>query len=192
MYGKSRTFIGVPLQVNPQFLRLRKELMEMLGDERISWVDPSRYHITLRFLGDTKTSEIQRIANALGRSVVVPAKQSLQLDRLGYFGGRRQPRVLWVGFENPTLFEVLKRMTENALEICDIQGDEKSFRPHLTLGRIRSRVHLSSFHAGMKKMEDRFREEVFVDRLVFYRSEPGPEGPVYTPLFRMDFRDQAL
>jgi len=185
-----RTFIGLPLQVSPQFLQSRKELMELLAEERISWVHPSRYHITLRFLGNTRISEIQRISDALKETVEVPAKQYLSLDRLSSFGNRHKPRVLWIGFGDPTLFEVLKKMTDTALKICSIPGDEQPFKPHLTLGRIRNRVNLSAFHNCVESMEDSFRGEVLVDRLVYYRSEPGPKGPLYTPLVQLNFKDQ--
>lgn len=187
-----RTFIGVPLQVSHRFLKSREELMQRLAGERISWVHPSRYHITLRFIGDTPVSEIQGISDTLKEVGEVPGKQHLLLDRLSSFGNRDKPRVLWVGFENTQLFEKLKKMTDNALEVCNIPRDEQSFNPHLTLGRIRNRVNLSAFHACIELMKDRFREEVFVDRLVFYRSELGPKGPVYTPLSRLDFKDQAF
>jgi hypothetical protein len=36
-------------------------------------------------------------------------------------------------------------------------------------------------------MTNRFREQVLLDKLVFYRSEPGLEGPVYTPLYQKNF-----
>jgi 2'-5' RNA ligase len=187
-----RTFIGLPLQVNDQFLKSREELISMLSGERISWVHPSRYHITLRFIGETGVSEIRRISGALKEAVEVPGKQYLRLDRLGSFGNRNQPRVLWVGFEDTQLFVAMKTMTDTALGICNIAPDEQPFSPHLTLGRIRNRVNLPVFNPSIESMKERFREEVFVDRLVFYRSEPGPKGPVYTPLSTLMFGDQDL
>ncbi len=38
-------------------------------------------------------------------------------------------------------------------------------------------------------MQDRFCEEVMLYKMIFYRSELGKGGPVYTPLYQMEFRD---
>ncbi|HER10137.1 MAG TPA: RNA 2',3'-cyclic phosphodiesterase [Bacteroides sp.] len=191
-HGYYRTFVGVPLQVSPRFLSARDELMEMLAGERISWVDPSRYHITLRFIGDTRPSEIRKISHALKEVVEVPVKQHLLLESPGSFGNRKQPRVLWIGLLMPEILFRLKEMTDAALQQSGIPPEEQPFHPHLTIGRIRNRVDSSAFHASVEAMRYRFREEVQVDKLVFYRSEPGRGGPVYTPLTRLDFKDQDI
>lgn len=54
---KYRTFIAVPLRVGEEFLHARAALMERLSGDRISWVNPERYHVTLKFLGDTSLFE---------------------------------------------------------------------------------------------------------------------------------------
>lgn len=185
-----RTFIGLPLQVSRQFLQARKELMEMLEGERINWVDPSRYHITLRFIGDTGISMIPEISRSLKQVVQVPVKQYLSLDTLGSFGHPKKPRVLWIGFEDARSLEGLREMTDLALERCGIPADEKPFSPHLTLGRIKNRVRQPAFQAAVESMKKRFSEKILLDRMVFFRSETGREGPVYTPLSRLDFKDQ--
>lgn len=94
-----RTFIGLPLRVEPCFLQARRELMSALDGDRISWTNPDQYHVTLRFIGDTELSSIKRIGSALHAGVTVPQRIPLGINRLDSFGPRKRPRVIWAGFE---------------------------------------------------------------------------------------------
>ncbi|HDS06871.1 MAG TPA: RNA 2',3'-cyclic phosphodiesterase [Bacteroides sp.] len=187
-----RTFIGVPLRVGPLFLEAREELMEILAGERISWVHPSRYHVTMRFIGNTRQPAISRISRALEETTETPVKQHITLGDLGSFGDRVQPRVLWVGVRQPEFLNRLKEMTDAALDKCGIRPEKRVFSPHLTLGRIRNRVDPAALQSAVKTMKDRFGQEVLLDRLVYFRSEPGNGGPVYTPISSLMFRDQEV
>ena len=184
-----RTFIGLPVKVSDGILEARQELLECLTGERISWVDPERFHITLRFLGNTQVSMIRDINQALKNGIKVPKKSHIMLTHPGSFGPRKRPRVIWVGFESSTLFEMLKSDIDQALESCGIPLVDQPFRAHLTLGRLRSIKDLNGFHNAVAAMKDRFSDLVEFNRLVFYRSELGKGGPVYTPLYQVEFKE---
>ena len=187
-----RTFVALPVKVGERFLKRRDELIDALGGERISWVDPKRFHVTLRFLGDTEEREVEAIGNALREQVILPPVTRLKLDRLGSFGPRKKPRVVWVGFEDPGLFESLKGAVDHALESCGIPTSDQLFRAHLTLGRVRSLKNMSRFYQVVGEMEEQFRVDVAMERMVFYRSELKTGGPVYTPLIKLEFRTQTF
>jgi 2'-5' RNA ligase len=189
---KYRTFIGLPVRVDHRFLGARNELIDALDGERISWVDPDLYHLTVRFIGDTEVAAVGPIGKSLLEHVEVPGNNEVHLHRLGSFGPRKRPRVVWVGFEETGIFEMLRKAVDKALEAHGIPPEPQPFRAHLTLGRIRDLNDLQRFHQTIEHMEGRFSQKVFLDRLVFYRSELGNRGPVYTPLMEMKFRDQAL
>ena len=184
-----RTFIGLPVKVGEGVLEARRELMSSLSGERISWVDPERYHVTLRFLGDTEISAIKRIGRAIQEGVAIPQKSSTFLTQPASFGPRKKPRVIWIGFEQAMLFELLKGDVDRVLEDCGIPSVDQSFRAHLTIGRVRSIRNLNGFYDALEFMKDRFCEHVLLHRMVFYRSELSNGGPVYTPLCEMEFRD---
>ena len=96
---------------------------------------------------------------------------------------------MWVGFGNEGIFHQLKDSVDRALEECGISRQDQPFRAHLTLGRIRSVKDTQRLNGVIEEFTDRFREEVLIDRLVFYRSELGSGGPVYTPLKVLEFSD---
>ena len=183
-----RTFIALPVSVGREVLDARSELMKQLAGERISWVKPDRYHVTLRFIGDTERSNIPGIREVLRREVTVPQSSNIQLTQPGSFGPRKKPRVIWLGFKQTALFEKLKTDVDRALEKCGIPVVDQSFRAHLTLGRVRSLKDLSHFYDVIEQMQNRINESVWLDRLVFYRSNLGPDGPVYTMIDEIRFR----
>lgn len=186
-----RTFIAVPVHVGGDFLLAREALMKRLSRERVSWVDPDRYHVTIRFLGDTSPELLEAIGNAMQKMVKIPVAGVLNLQELGSFGPRKKPRVVWVGFNDASLFEKLKTEVDLALESCGIPPVDQAFRAHLTLGRVRSLKDLHGYYEVINSMKDHFSMKVAADCLVLFRSELGSGGPVYTPLKEIRFINQA-
>ena len=187
-----RTFIALPLKVNNHFLKSREEMMQKLANERISWVDPGRYHVTIRFLGDTPPEELEMLRHSMRESISVPAKTRVRLDHVGSFGPRKKPRVIWIGFEDSLFFESLRDEVDKALEDSGIMLDSQAFRAHLTLGRIRALKDIKGYYEVIESMKDCFSGEILSDRLVYYKSELGSGGPVYTSLEELIFPDQAF
>jgi 2'-5' RNA ligase len=71
------------------------------------------------------------------------------------------------------------------LEKIGFQPEDRSFRPHLTLGRMKSSRGKEELVGRM----ERYREEEFgdfeVERVVLFKSDLRPSGPIYTPLKEM-------
>ena len=183
-----RTFIGLPFSVEAEFLEARQDLIASLPGERISWVAPERYHVTLRFLGDTEQSLIGKIGESLAAEITLPERTCLKLNGLGSFGPEKRPRVLWVGFEESGLFELMKSQVDQALKSCGIFPVEQPYRAHLTLGRIRSLKNLQSYNRTVEEMQQEFKSSVVFDKLVFFRSILGSRGPEYQVLKALHFR----
>lgn len=184
-----RTFIGIPVEVDREFLRAREEMIARLEGERISWVDPGRYHLTLRFIGETRISMVGKIGRALRQIPDLPKKTRLRLGDPGSFGPRARPRVVWAGLEDGGMLPGLKARVDRVLKGCGMPPPEQPFRAHLTLGRIRSLKNLEGYYDTLHAMSGRYQSEVLLDRLVFYRSELTGEGPLYTPLEVLEFKD---
>lgn len=182
-----RTFIGLPLLVDPGFLRARRKLMNALEGERISWTNPDLFHVTLRFIGNTEQSSIRRIGGALHAGVNVPGPTCVNMGNLGSFGPRKRPRVIWTGFEETEFIESLKLEVDRALELCGIPRSEQEFRAHLTLGRVRSLQDLQRYYMRIEEMEKDFVSPVVFEKLVFFRSVPGSKGPEYQVLDEIHF-----
>ncbi len=166
-------------------------MIRELRNERISWVKPGNYHVTIRFLGDTPTKEVSSVKNALGGITSLPTSKNLQLQSIGSFGPRKRPRVIWSGFQDPGIFTELREMTDRALVSCGYKFNTDPLKAHLTLGRIRSLKDILHFYEVLERMKDLFRGEVLVDRMIFYRSRLRKEGPVYESLLELPFNSSG-
>lgn len=182
-----RTFIGLPLSVDQDFLRARRKLMRALEGDRISWTNPDQFHVTLRFIGDTEHSSIKRIGSALHAGLTVPGRTGLDVGNLGSFGPRKGPRVIWTGFVETDFIESLKLEVDRALELAGIPLSEREFRAHLTLGRVRSLQDLQRYYMKIEEMEKEFVSPVLFEKLVFFRSVLGSRGPEYQVLDEIHF-----
>jgi len=185
-----RTFIGLPLRVEPPFLKARRDLIRSFEGERISWTNPEQYHVTLRFIGDTDLSSVERIGSELQAGISVPAPLRLDAGNLDSFGPRKKPRVIWVGFEESVFFESLKSEVDRVLQGCGIPVTEQPFRAHLTLGRVRKLHDLRNYYDTLDAMGRKFCSPVLFEKLVFFRSILGPGGPEYRVLNEILFKHE--
>jgi 2'-5' RNA ligase len=183
-----RTFVALPVRVSEKVRRVVEEMKGSLANERISWVDPGLYHITLRFIGDTSADRVRQIGEALGNQI--SSRQfRLSMTQPGSFGPRKRPRVVWIGFEQSPFISSLVEKTEGVLIGCGLPRSEQPFRAHLTLGRVRDLKDLARYYRTIAELQDRDLGDVSIDRLVYYRSVLGPAGPVYTPLSQIIFKE---
>ncbi|MFH0758664.1 MAG: RNA 2',3'-cyclic phosphodiesterase [Bacteroidota bacterium] len=182
-----RTFVGIPVKVDGNFLKVRDRLKLLLDGERISWVNPENYHVTLRFIGETDPGRVKSIGAALREQVTIPGKTETAFGQAGSFGPRKKPRVVWLGFEENEILASMKHEVDKALVTSGISLPDQEFRAHITLGRVRSLKDPELFYRTIREMKDRFSGRVLLEELILYRSEPGSGGPVYTPLEVLHF-----
>ena len=181
---KIRTFIAVPVtdEARAAVSGIEDELKRTGAN--VKWVEPGNVHITLKFLGDTKTRQIEDMVAALREKLAGAKCFDLVLSGAGTFPpGRRNLRVVWVGLaEGRDLLAELAGRVEDA---CALQGFAKEGRPfsaHLTVGRVRPGSH------GLGDLAQKVKEVAFnplkvkVDRVNLLRSELSPKGPTYTVL----------
>jgi 2'-5' RNA ligase len=184
-----RTFIALPLKAGQDLLALRSEIMSTLADERISWVDPGNFHITLRFLGDTGPDDVKKISEVIKSKTLRRNARNIPVTGVESFGPARMPRVIWAAFSQDTWFREIKTDLDNCLESLGLPPQSQKFTAHLTLGRIRSLKNVSLYHAYMQEIKARACDAVAIDRIVYYRSILGPKAPEYVKLSECIFRE---
>ena len=70
---------------------------EMKRDMRISWVQPAKIHLTIKFLGDVDEQFIEPLRGVVEQTIGGQPSVNMPLERLGAFPRPHSPRVLWVG-----------------------------------------------------------------------------------------------
>jgi 2'-5' RNA ligase len=108
----------------------------------------------------------------------------------GVFPNVRNPKVLWLGIENvQPLMPGYFRLAE-MLQLNGFSSDNKPFKPHLTLARIRNSSHGSPISALVEKHQNSNFGSVEMKSVVLYESISTNDGPVYKPLFVKNLKEK--
>ncbi|MGH8971301.1 MAG: RNA 2',3'-cyclic phosphodiesterase [Actinomycetes bacterium] len=108
----------------------------------LRWVDADRWHLTLAFYGEVPDDRVDRLRRRIGRQV--GAQPALDLSFAG--AGRFGHRVLWVGVGGPGV-DALRRLGRR------VSVEDKPYRPHLTVARVRERADLAPVVEGLRGYE---------------------------------------
>jgi 2'-5' RNA ligase len=106
------------------------------------WVRPENWHVTLKFLGDVAETDIGAISRSLeevsGRHTVF----QLAMSDFGGFPHLRRPRVLFYNIDKgaESLRQLAADVDRALLDALGIPRDEKAFRAHVTVARVKSRL----------------------------------------------------
>ncbi len=102
---------------------------------RLALVDPEIIHITLKFIGEVSPDQKDQIEAALHNIRCEPFE--VRISGIGA-NDRRKPRVIWCTIEDGGKSAGLHDLIENALAPLGITRDNRAFRPHATLARVKS------------------------------------------------------
>ncbi len=138
-----RTFIAgdIPDHVCQQLSGFARQLATGWRAGQVRWTPAQNMHITLRFLGETHDQQIPQVVDCLRTRCSEVAPIELALDSLGAFPNVRQPRVIWVGLAGQMADQGgLQGHLEEDVRHLGWEAEDRTFRPHLTLGRPRRDV----------------------------------------------------
>ena len=163
--------LGLPNAVRDALTALREDL------DGARWTPPDHLHCTLRFLGDTPEERIPYLEAALGGIAAPPL--ALRLDGLTAFPSPRAPRVLVARLAPDDALADLQRRIEAAVRDLGFAPEDRPFRPHVTLARLKRPgtravpAYLRSHDAGAPFAADAFH---------LYASTLTPAGAVHERL----------
>jgi RNA 2',3'-cyclic 3'-phosphodiesterase len=181
-FQMKRTFIAVKISAQKNFKAAFDILKKDLSVEKIKWVEDNNLHITLAFLGDTEENTITKINLMLEEKLQGTGKIDFRLKGFAVFKSWRDPKVIYTGVENPDKLVEVFNLIKSGLESFGIKLEEREFRPHLTLGRIKFLKDTDKLKNLISKYNEVFFQEVIVTEIILYESILKPEGPIYKPL----------
>jgi 2'-5' RNA ligase len=100
------------------------------------WIDPTNYHITLRFIGDVDHGVARDIASMLAEEEKVRAPLRITIDALSTFGGGR-PRALLARVVPTSELAKLQADQERLMRRVGLEPESRKYTPHVTLARLR-------------------------------------------------------
>lgn len=183
-----RLFIAVPFPEKIQDHIDQKTSDLKRSHPSIRWISHENLHLTLKFLGEVpaeKTFQIQEcMLKVVERGRFNPFE--INLIGVGVFPDPDHPRVIWIGVTQGQ--EVLSRLAkdlEDELEPFGFQKEERSYRPHLTIGRAREPKDVKGFKAKVLAFEKTSFASLSVSMISLMQSVLNPKGAVYTTVHQV-------
>jgi 2'-5' RNA ligase len=178
-----RSFLAIEL---PKPI-LRK-IEEVQGDLRsthadVRWVNPEKIHLTLKFFGNIEESRIDPIFKSIEEPIRNTLPFSLKVQGVGAFPNLKNPRVIWMGLvDGREILVSFQKQIETQFEEIGFQSEDRPFHPHLTLGRMKSSRGKEELVGRMERHKEEEFGDLQVERMVLFKSDLKPTGPIYTPL----------
>lgn len=178
-----RLFIAIKIPVDNYIKESINSFKFTHKEENIKWVELHNLHLTLLFLGDTEEDQIPTIIKNLERLQERIKSFRFNLKGLGIFSSVQNPRVLWIGINPIDDLKLLKEQINESLMDLDIQlKNEKDFRPHLTIARLKRLVNKNKFKNTLSFNKHTMFKEVIVNNFTLFQSTLTPKGPIYKSL----------
>ena len=178
-----RSFIAfeLPQRAKETLVRIQEQMKR--AGSGIGWVKPGGIHLTLNFLGNIQETQVDELSQAMKESAAGFGPLELAFSEAGAFPGMKNPRVIWVGLMGQTdRLAAIKKRLDELLQPLGFEPEQRSFKPHLTLGRVKKKINPALLSAVISEVEIDEKKPFVVSHLILYKSQLFPDGAEYTPL----------
>ena len=177
-----RAFVALEIN-NPEVIDALRDFQKQLAatGADLKLVDGQNLHFTIRFLGDVSQAQSEEVDSRL-RSLTLGGAE-VEVRGVGAFPNIGRPSVLWVGVasEHEGLVAPIAQSVIRALEGIG-QHDDRPFRAHVTLARVRSGRNAPALSSVLRSNADLSFGRVRLSTLKLKSSDLTPRGPVYADI----------
>ena len=177
---KLRTFVSIP--VPNQICKIQNRLvLDNPNSSNLRLIDKNNIHLTLRFIGQTPQSSINKIKEGLDFIVNNFQPFQLNIQGFGFFPNMDVPKVLWAGLSGEiNILSKLVNNINNSLIPLGFDNPDKEYTPHISLARSDNKETISNISQIMRIDYDPIPFNV--KKINFISSELFPKGSLYTIL----------
>lgn len=178
-----RSFIALPLnsQIQTAIDEIQTRLKKTESD--VKWVKPEQAHLTLKFLGDVPEKNLEEIKRTVAEVCSQIQTISSSLTQLGAFPKPDYARVIWAGIDDPEQkIAALASAIEEALVPLKFPKEKRAFKPHITIGRVRSDRNLRALARGLENYSLPANLHQNFNEVVVFQSTLTQAGPIYSAL----------
>lgn len=179
-----RAFLAIepPEEILQTLIRLQEKLKREVSG-RLSWTRPGGQHLTLKFFGDVSTEDVESISQTVQNLLASGWSLNLNVEKLGVFPDPRKPRVLWCGISGDVeKLAVLQKHLDADFGLIGFPKEDRPFRAHLTLARIKDPRDVSGIGDALTKHATFFAGVFQIRELILFQSKLTPQGAAYTRL----------
>jgi 2'-5' RNA ligase len=187
-----RLFVALDIDdvVRSRIARFLDGVREFALDAR--WARAESLHVTLKFIGEKSTEDVERIKSAL--DTIVADAFEMNYRGYGFFPSARSPRVFWIGIGAGPTLSALAALVDDRLASFDIPKEEHAFTPHLTLARSGSsgsprRQKADRPNRNFQRLQEKLAAlpapefgTMTVREFFLYQSQLSPAGSKYAKL----------
>jgi 2'-5' RNA ligase len=183
-----RTFLALGLNDATRQRLVRAVADLPVGEAKVRWVESENLHVTMKFLGDVGDADAASVCRVVAAAAGTTEPFDFQVRGIQAVPARGNLSMFWAGVADSegrmaAMFEVV----EAALAELGFPREQREFRPHVTLGRVKYARDGRALRAEAARMAEADFGRVAADEVVVYSSRLTPDGPVYTPMGRGPF-----
>ncbi|MEW5785339.1 MAG: RNA 2',3'-cyclic phosphodiesterase [Bacillota bacterium] len=187
-----RLFIAVDLteRQKKEVHILQQRLSGELGG--VKWVREQGLHITLKFLGEVDPGRFKDLDAAL--SLVSSEAYLFQFccGGVGVFPAPARAKVIWTGLrEGAAALISVAALLETRLQSIGFPAEERPFRPHLTLGRLRYPLPVTNINRIIEQESAFGTEPAAAGAFTLYQSRLSRQGAIYDALRKYNLKENA-
>lgn len=166
-------------------IKLKRDASDKEWD--IKFTQMQNFHVTIRYIGETKTENIDQIKEIGQKIAQRHAAFPLHISGFDAFPEIHQARVIWAGVQNKKNLQALHEDLEQELAHLDLPI-EHSFIPHLTVARLRNPRSVRSY---LSPFERKSFGSIQCKELGLYKSELRGNYPHYELIEKFEFLDMC-
>jgi len=180
-----RLFVAleIPENIQSKISELKDEVIG--GSSDLKWEKRDKIHLTLKFIGEVEDELVGPLINSLD-FLEQCNKINCRLTKFGFFFRQGIPQILWIGLSvDEFLFDLVGQLNSKLTKF-GIPVEEKKFKPHITLLRIKRKFPedwVTKFNSFI------IPETIFTaDNILMIKSELLPESSKYTVLKKFNLK----
>lgn len=185
---KIRAFIAVGVS-NEAKLEI-KRIIELLCTANVNakWIEIKNIHVTLKFLGSVEKQRLKDLVPRLQKIAQTIEPFEITLSEIGTFPKNNDPKVIWIGIEkNKAMLEKLYFEIDKAVKEEGLACENRKFKPHVTLCRIKNSEKTSKLREIIDAAEIRPVPST-ISEMILFRSRLTPQGAIHTPVLEFSFK----
>ncbi len=174
-----RAFLAVDLDESLQdkVMKVQEKLKE--ANAMVKFVEKENLHFTCKFFGEISDDKASKIGEAINERIKNYHDFEINIKGAGVFPHLGYIRVIWLGIEAGEYFSQILMGLDEKFNRLGFKK-ERSYIPHLTIGRVKGAQNKEALVKLIEELEDIEIGSMKVDKLTLKKSELKPTGPVYT------------
>lgn len=177
--------VDLPSTVKDDIGKFIHALKKQSRSHSIRWTKPENLHITLQFLAEMRTEDLTKLINLVRENLKEELKTiKLMLKDVHLFPSPYRPRVIVLDVAPQKELAKLSAQIGESIKSLGYEIDARPYRAHLTIGRIKQPHGINLDFISQINMP--VVDEMAIDEIVLFRSEPEFHGSKYTALEKIN------